>query len=131
MAIQFHQPGAIIQFLEGPFLDLGTVVPFGLICWAFPFVLFWGLLNTSNSPIVSFLWISFAGHPGYMVGWIFFYLLWKVYTKVTFTKKYDLDQTALLIFPLFPVVKRIEIGEIHVLMHSRDTISFGNFSLFF
>ncbi len=79
MAIQFHQPGAIIQFLEGPFLDLGTVVTFWIDLLGISICSFLGAAQYSNSPIVSFLWISFAGHPGYMLGGSFSTLYGRVY----------------------------------------------------
>jgi hypothetical protein len=88
--------------------------PFGLICWAIPFVLFFGLSKADNAPgwfpLFGFL---FLGIPSYLVGWIFVYSLMEgLYTKVTFADDWVSIRLPWLIFPIIPIVKRIDLERI-------------------
>jgi len=90
-------------------------LPFGIICWAIPFVLFFGLMNTDNSPgwFPSFGFI-YLGIPAYLVGWIFVYSLMEgIYTRVTVAENWVSVRLPWLIFPIIPVVKRINLEQIH------------------
>jgi hypothetical protein len=90
------------------------VLPFGLIGWAIPFVLFIGLMNASNSPDWFPYFVSIVlGIPAYLVGWIFVYSLMEgIYTKVTFTEEWVSVRLPWLIFPVIPVVKKINLDQI-------------------
>lgn len=102
------------NFWKDRFWIWALVLPFGLICWVLPFIIFFGLLNTRNSPdwfpLFGFL---FLGLPGYLVGWIFVYSFMEgIYTRVTIAENWISIRLPWLLFPVFPVVKRIEINEI-------------------
>jgi len=102
------------NFWKDHFWVWALSLPFGLICWAIPFVLFFGLMNTKNSPgwfpIFGFI---FLGIPCYLVGWIFVYSLMEgFYTKVTMTDSWVSIRLPWLIFPIIPVVKRIDLERI-------------------
>lgn len=90
------------------------VLPFGLICWAIPFVLFIGLTNTSNSPDwFPYFGFFLLGIPGYWIGWIFVYSLMEgFYTKVTLTASQISIRLPWLIFPIIPITKRIAIEKV-------------------
>ncbi len=103
------------DFKNDRFWIWAMVLPFGLICWVIPFVLFFGLFSISNSPdwfpMFGFI---FMGIPAYLVGWIFVYSFMEgIYTKVTFTENWISIRLPWLVFPLLPVVKKIDIGEVH------------------
>jgi hypothetical protein len=103
------------NFIKDRFWMWAVTLPFGLICWAIPFVMFFGLLNTRNSPgWFPFFGFIMLGIPGYLIGWIFVYSLMEgIYTKVTFAENWISIKLPWLIFPLLSIEKRIEIGEIH------------------
>lgn len=89
-------------------------LPFGLICWAVPFVVLFGLSKANNAPgwfpIFGFI---FLGIPCYLVGWIFVYSLMEgIYTKVTIAENWVSIRLPWLIFPLIPVVRRIDLARI-------------------
>jgi|LDZU01.1.fsa_nt_gi hypothetical protein len=91
-----------------------VTLPFGLISWAIPFVLLWGLMGTgleqSTSIVIAFI---FLGIPAYLVGWIFVYSLMEgLITRVSFTDSEIIHRTPSLIFPLFWKTKKIQVSDI-------------------
>jgi len=89
-------------------------LPFGLISWAIPFVLFFGLSKADNAPdwfpIFGFVFLGILCYP---LGWIFVYSLMEgLYTKVTITDSWVSIRLPWLIFPIIPVVKRIDLERI-------------------
>jgi len=89
-------------------------LPFGLICWAIPFVLNWGLIGTGleqdTTAVIAFL---FLGVPAYLVGWIFVYSFMEIIiTRVSFSDSAIYHRTPFLIFPIFWRTKKIIISEI-------------------
>ena len=103
------------NFWKESFWAWALVLPFGLISWAISFVLFFGLMNANNTPgwfpLFGFIYL---GIPGYLVGWIFVYSLMEgLYTKVTIADTWVSIRLPWLIFPLIPVVKRINLEQIH------------------
>lgn len=90
-------------------------LPFGLISWAIPFVLLFGLMNTNNAPgWFPFFGSIYLGIPGYLVGWIFVYSLMEgIYTKVTIADTWVSVRLPWLVFPVIPVEKRINLEQIH------------------
>jgi len=103
------------NFWKDKFWIWVLVLPFGLIIWIMPFVLFFGLLGTKNSPVWFPLFgFIFLGIPAYWIGWIFVYSVMEyIYTKVTITENWISIRLPWLLFPILPVVKRIEINQIH------------------
>jgi len=102
------------NFWKDRFWVWALCLPFGLICWAIPFVLFFGLSKADNAPgwfpLFGFV---FLGLPSYLVGWIFVYSLMEgLYTKVTMTDSWVSIRLPWLIFPIIPVVKRIDLERI-------------------
>ncbi|MCX6037908.1 MAG: hypothetical protein NTW99_08450 [Chloroflexi bacterium] len=102
------------NFWKDRFWMWALSLPFGLICWAIPFVLFIGLSKADNAPgwfpLFGFL---FLGIPSYLVGWIFVYSLMEgLYTKVTFADDWVSIRLPWLIFPIIPIVKRIDLERI-------------------
>jgi len=104
------------DFWKDRFWMWALALPFGLISWAIPFVLLIGLSNVNNSnapgwfPIFGFV---FLGIPAYLIGWIFVYSLMEgIYTKVTITDSWVSVRLPWLIFPIIPVVKRINLERI-------------------
>ncbi len=103
------------DFWKDRFWIWALVLPFGLIGWAVPFVLLIGLSKANNAPnwfpIFGFL---FLGIPCYLVGWIFVYSLMEgIYTKVTIAENWISIRLPWLIFPIIPVVRRIDLARIH------------------
>lgn len=90
-------------------------LPFGLISWAVPFVLLFGLMNAENAPgWFPYFGFILLGIPGYLVGWIFVYSLMEgLYTKVTIADTWVSVRLPWLVFPLIPVVKKITLEQIH------------------
>lgn len=91
-----------------------VALPIGLISWALPFVLLWGLIGTGleegMSLVIAFL---FLGIPAYLVGWIFVYSLMEgLITRVSFSDTEIFHRTPSLIFPLFWKTKKINISDI-------------------
>ena len=86
-------------------------LPFGLICWVVPFVVLIGLSQADNTPgWFPFFGFVFLGIPCYLVGWIFVYSLMEgLFTKVTLAESWISIRLPWLIFPLIPVVKRIDL----------------------
>ncbi|NMC78240.1 MAG: hypothetical protein GYA59_02660 [Chloroflexi bacterium] len=113
-----YTPGKLrsykFNFWKDKFWMWALALPFGLICWAIPFVLFVGLLNTDNSPgWFPFFAFVFLGVPGYLVGWIFVYSLMEgIYTRVTFAENRVSLRLPWIVFPLIPVVKKIDLERI-------------------
>ena len=102
------------NFWKDHFWVWGLFLPFGLICWAIPLVMLFGLIKTNNAPgwfpIFGFI---FLGIPAYLVGWIFVYSLMEgIYTKVTIAENWVSIQLPWVIFPVIPVVKRIDLERI-------------------
>jgi len=102
------------NFWKDRFWVWALVLPFGLICWAIPFVLLFGLMDAKNTPdwfpIFGFI---FVGIPAYLVGWIFVYSLMEgIYTKVTITENRVSIRLPWLIFPIIPVEKGIDLARI-------------------
>jgi hypothetical protein len=103
------------NFLKDRFWIWAMVLPFGLICWAIPFAVFFGLLIIRNSPnwfpMFGFI---FLGIPAYLVGWIFVYSFMEgIYTKVTITENWISIRLPWLIFPVLPITKKVDIDEIN------------------
>ena len=90
-------------------------LPFGLISWAVPFVLFFGLLNTDNSPgWFPFFGFIYTGIPAYLVGWIFVYSLMEgITTRVTIADNWVSIRLPWLVFPVIPITKKIDLELIH------------------
>jgi hypothetical protein len=90
-------------------------LPFGLICWAVPFVLFFGLLNMDNSPgWFPYFGFIFTGIPAYWVGLIFVYSLMEgITTKVTIADNWVSIRLPWLVFPIFSITRRIDLENIH------------------
>ena len=90
------------------------VLPFGLIAWAVPAVLFYGLRAT-NSPtwFAPFMAFIFLGIPFYLVGWIFVYSFMEgVFSKVTSTSQWVTLRTPWLVFPLIMVTKKLVLEKV-------------------
>ena len=90
-------------------------LPFGLICWAVPFVLFFGLIPMNNTPAwFPFFGFIFTGIPAYWVGWIFVYSLMEgITTKVTIADNWVSIRLPWLVFPIFSITKKIDLENIH------------------
>jgi hypothetical protein len=103
------------NFWKDGFWTSIVALPFGLITWAVPFVLLLGLMNMDNTPgWFPYFGFFMVGIPGYLVGWIFVYSLMEgIYTKVTISDEWVAVRLPWLIFPLIPVVKRINLDQIH------------------
>jgi len=89
-------------------------LPVGLICWVVPFVVFMGLLSEDNTPgWFPFFGFILLGIPCYLAGWIFVYSLMEgFFTKVTLAESWVSIRLPWIIFPLIPVVKRIDLARI-------------------
>jgi len=103
------------NFLKDGFWVWALSLPIGLICWVIPFVLLFGLMNAGNAPgwfpIFGFILL---GIPAYLVGWIFIYSLMEgIYTKVTIADEWVSVRLPWLIFPIFPITKKIDFDGIH------------------
>jgi hypothetical protein len=103
------------NFIKDRFWIWAVVFPFGLIGWAIPFMLFFGLINTENSPgwfpAFGFLLL---GISGYLIGWIFVYSLMEgIFTKVTIAQDWITIKLPWLIFPLIPIEKKINLANVH------------------
>jgi hypothetical protein len=87
-------------------------LPVGLICWVVPFVVFIGLSKADNTPgWFPFFGFIFLGIPCYLLGWIFIYSLMEgIYTKVTLAESWVSIRLPWLIFPLIPVVKKMDLA---------------------
>lgn len=103
------------HFWKDKFWIWALVLPCGLICWAIPFVLLFGLGKISNSPDwFPYFGFLFLGIPAYLIGWIFVYSLMEgIYTKVTLTDDKISIRLPWLIFPILPVTKRIDVTKIN------------------
>ena len=91
-----------------------VTLPFGLLCWALPFIAWWGLertgLEEGTSLFVAFL---FLGIPAYLVGWIFVYTFMEgLITRVSFSDTEIFHRTPSLIFPFIWKTKKIDIADI-------------------
>ncbi len=91
-----------------------VILPFGMICWAIPFVILWGLTGTGmekgTAAVIAFL---FLGIPAYLVGLIFVYSFMEaLITRVSFSDGTIEHRTPFLIFPLFWRTKKIAKSEI-------------------
>jgi len=91
-----------------------VALPFGLLCWALPFVSWWGLIRTGLEEGTSiFIAFLFLGLPAYLVGWIFVYTFMEgLITRVSFSDTEIFHRTPSLIFPLFWKTKKIKIADI-------------------
>jgi hypothetical protein len=92
-----------------------VALPFGLICWAVPFVVFFGLIPMNNTPAwFPFFGFVFTGIPAYWVGWIFVYSLMEgITTKVTIADDWVSIRLPWLVFPVFSITKKIDLENIH------------------
>jgi hypothetical protein len=102
------------DFWKDHFWVWALALPFGLIGWAVPFVVYLGLSKANNAPgwfpIFGFI---FLGIPCYFIGWIFVYSLMEgIYTKVTVAEDWILVRLPWVVFPLIPVIRRIELARI-------------------
>ena len=104
------------NFWKDHFWVWALFLPFGLISWALPFVVLIGLSNTNNNnapgwfPIFGFVFLGILAYP---LGWIFVYSLMEgIYTKVTIAQNWVSIQLPWVIFPIIPVVKRIDLERI-------------------
>lgn len=90
-------------------------LPIGIICWAIPFIILFGLMNTKNSPQwFPYFGFIFLGIPSYLVGWIFVYSFMEgILTKVTIADNLISIRLPWLIFPIIPVKKSISLDQIH------------------
>jgi hypothetical protein len=103
------------NFRKEGFLAWALILPVGLICWAVPFLGIFGFIDNDNTPswfpIFTFI---ILGIPAYLVGWIFVYSLMEgIYTKVSFTESWISIRLPWVIFPIIPVIKRIDLERIH------------------
>ena len=103
------------DFWKDRFWMWALCLPFGLISLAIPFVLFFGLSKADNAPgwfpIFGFVFLGIFCYP---LGWIFVYSLMEgIYTKVTIAETWVSIRLPWLIFPLIPVVRRIDLARIH------------------
>ncbi|MGV8025647.1 MAG: hypothetical protein AB2L18_03715 [Anaerolineaceae bacterium] len=91
-----------------------AALPLGLICWALPFISWWGLIRTGLEEGTSiFIAFLFLGLPAYLVGWIFVYSFMEgLITHVSFSDTEIYYRTPSLIFPLFWKTKKIKIADI-------------------
>jgi hypothetical protein len=103
------------NFWDDRFWIWVLALPFGMISWAIPLVLLLGLMNAGNAPgWFPYFGFILLGIPGYLVGWIFVYSLMEgLYTKVTIADNWVSVRLPWLVFPLIPVVKRINLDQIH------------------
>jgi hypothetical protein len=102
------------DFWKDRFWMWALCLPFGLISWAIPFVLFFGLSKADNAPgwfpIFGFVFLGILCYP---LGWIFVYSLMEgIYTKVTIAENWVSIQLPWVIFPIIPVVRRIDLERI-------------------
>ncbi len=110
-----HPPKSYkFDFWKDRFWIWALALPFGLVCWAIPFVLLIGLMNAGKAPAwFPYFGFVFLGLPAYLVGWIFVYSLMEgIYTKVTLAESWVSIRLPWLVFPLIPTVKRIDLERV-------------------
>ena len=103
------------DFIKDRFWIWFLALPFGLICFAVPLVVYFGLKQLNGQPDwFPFFGLVFLGIPSYLVGLIYLYSVMEyVYTKVTISEnKVDLRMPSLLL-PILPVHKQINLGQVH------------------
>ena len=103
------------DFIKDRFWIWFLVLPFGLICFAVPLVVYFGLKHLNGQPDwFPFFGLVILGIPCYLVGWIFLYSVMEyVYTKVTISEnQVDLRLPSLML-PILPVHKQINLDQVH------------------
>jgi hypothetical protein len=102
------------HFIKDHFWIWAVLIPFGIICWVLPFIIFWGLGRMSNSPAwFPYFGFVFLGIPCYLIGWIFVYSVMEgIYTRVAFTNQTISIRFPSLVFPLIPVERTLDIYKI-------------------
>ena len=102
------------HFWKDKFWVWAILSPLGFICWIIPFFSLAGMFDFSSSP-GWFPYFSFVllGIPCYLVGWIFIYQIMEwIYTKVTIGIEQVTVRLPWVIFPLVPVIKRLDRSRI-------------------
>lgn len=88
--------------------------PLGVVCWAIPFFGLTGVFDFSSSPgWLPYFSFMLLGIPCYLIGWIFIYQVMEwVYTKVMINNERISVRLPWVIFPLIPVMKRLDRSRI-------------------
>ncbi len=88
--------------------------PLGFVCWVIPFFGLTGMFDFSSSPgWLPYFSFMLLGIPCYLIGWIFIYQVMEwVYTKVMINNERISVRLPWVIFPLIPVMKRLDRSRI-------------------